>query len=146
MILSILLSLDPRGPEATIYIDRNGFGFSEEISFRIFKRTRIRLGPKRFPYNASCCLAKKFFNEIVGDANELDGHKLNVTNENYVAKVTGQGKSVHLEIGEEKSEKVLMFIKKFVKANNLTNNGKPAKHSYAEETFEPGPIEFSFQS
>jgi hypothetical protein len=142
MYLSILISLDPRGPEVTVYINRNGWGFSEELSFPIKKRVRLRLGPKKLPHNASINLARNFFRDILKDACKLDGKEWNVTNDSYVTRVTGQGKSVCLDVDSIKSEQVLTFIKKFIKMHNLSENGNQPKP--IELTFSKRIPEFSF--
>lgn len=141
MLLSILLTLDPRNPEAVVYINRNGFGFSEQLTYSLRRKLHLRMGRRKLPYNASIKLAYKLYKEILPDANKLNGKEFIFT-EHYVPEGASPWNSVLLEVGESKSEKVLSFIENFVMMNNLLQNGKSTATENARQKAEP-PIRFS---
>lgn len=124
MRINVLLFLDPRCPEAIVYINRNGFGFSEQVNYCLQKKCRIRIGPRKLPYRASIKLAHKLYSGILPDANKLNGKEFIFT-EHYVPEGAGPWNSVLLEVEDSKSEKVMSFIENFVMNNNLLRNGKP---------------------
>lgn len=104
MKLNVRIDLNPKCPCVSIYKDLTGFGFSEEETYLIQAKYRVRKNYQGRSYNASFRLATKLYNKL-----------LSFSSTKYVR----EKPTVLIPILDEKADEALTAIREFISSEKL---------------------------